>query len=109
MTGPVKFCGNECKYDGLKMTLLRREIKVQNKLGLHARPAAMLVQLVSRFKCEMTMTRDDMTVNAKSIMGVMMLAAECGSTLLLSGEGDQAEQALDAVEELFARRFDEGE
>ena len=91
------------------MSTLRREIKVQNKLGLHARPAAMLVQLVSRFKCEMTVTREDMTVNAKSIMGVMMLAAECGSTLVLIGEGEQAGQALDAVEELFARKFDEGE
>ncbi|MCE5272460.1 HPr family phosphocarrier protein [bacterium] len=91
------------------MTSLRREIKVQNKLGLHARPAAMLVQTVGRFKCELTVTKEDMTVNAKSIMGVMMLAAECGSTLALVGEGEDAGAAMDAVEELFARKFDEGE
>ena len=69
----------------------------------------MLVQLTNRFKSEIAVSKDDMKVNAKSIMGVMMLAAECGSTLVLTGEGEDAEEALNAVEDLFARKFDEEE
>lgn len=92
-----------------EMTTIRREITVRNKLGLHARPAAMLVQLTSKFNSEITVSKNDMQVNAKSIMGVMMLAAECGSVLVLTADGEDAERALEEVEGLFARKFNEEE
>ena len=87
--------------------MLTREIKVINKLGLHARPAAKIVETVKSCKSEITIAKDDLEVNAKSIMGVMMLAAECGSTLIASAAGDDAQEALDSLEKLFAEKFDE--
>ena len=105
----VPAAGPEGRFEEAEMPTLRREITVVNKLGLHARPAAMLVQLTSRYKSDVTISKDDMTVNAKSIMGVMMLAAEQGSTLQLAGVGEDAAEALDALAELFARKFDEEE
>ena len=92
---------------GVNMPLLKKEIVVLNKLGLHARPAALLVQTTGKFKSEITLSRDNMKVNAKSTMGVMMLAAECDSILNIAVEGEDAEEALLAVEGLFARKFDE--
>ena len=91
------------------MPKLQKEIKVLNKLGLHARPAAVLVQTTNRFKSEITIRKDDMEINAKSIMGIIMLAAECGSVLLVTVSGDDAEDALSIVGELFLRKFGEKE
>jgi phosphocarrier protein len=84
-----------------------REVQIINKNGLHARPAAEIVKLATRFKSEITMTRDDLEVNGKSIMGVMMLAAECGATLMVKAEGPDADQAVDAIADLVARKFGE--
>jgi phosphocarrier protein len=84
-----------------------REVLIQNRNGLHARPAAEIVKAASRFKSEVTIRRDDMEVNGKSIMGVMMLAAEYGTTLWLRANGDDAQQAVEAIAALVASRFGE--
>ena len=84
-----------------------REVQIVNKNGLHARPAAEIVKLASKYKSEITMVRDDLEVNGKSIMGVMMLAAECGATLVVRAQGPDAEQAVDAIVALVARKFGE--
>ncbi|MDD5261357.1 MAG: HPr family phosphocarrier protein [Methylacidiphilales bacterium] len=80
---------------------------ILNKLGLHARPAAMFVRVANRFPCEITVEKDGEEVNGKSIMGLMMLAAGCGSRLKVIAAGDEAPQALKELEELIQRKFDE--
>jgi phosphocarrier protein len=84
-----------------------REVQIINKNGLHARPAAEIVKLASKFRSEITMVRDELEVNGKSIMGVMMLAAECGATLMVKAEGPDADQAVEAIAALVARKFGE--
>jgi phosphocarrier protein len=84
-----------------------REAKIVNKLGIHARPAAEIVKTAGKFKSNITIVRDDLEVNAKSIMGVMMLAAECGATITLRATGDDAEAALDALCAVIANKFGE--
>ena len=84
-----------------------REAKIVNKLGIHARPAAEIVKTAGKFKSSITIVRDDLEVNAKSIMGVMMLAAEFGSTIVLRATGDDAEAALDALAACIANKFGE--
>jgi phosphocarrier protein HPr len=84
-----------------------REVKIVNKLGIHARPAAEIVKTAGKFKSSITIIRDDLEVNAKSIMGVMMLAAEYGSTITLRAVGDDAEAALDALSAVIANKFGE--
>jgi phosphocarrier protein HPr len=83
--------------------------EIVNKLGLHARASAKLTQLASRYKSDIWIVRNERRVNAKSIMGVMMLAAGPGSSVLLEAEGEDAEQALAALARLIAGRFEEGE
>jgi len=85
------------------------EAPIINKLGLHARASAKLTQLASTFGCEIWLTRNDRRVNAKSIMGVMMLAAGKGSTVLVEAEGADADAALKALLDLIANKFGEGE
>ena len=87
--------------------MAERSVQILNKHGLHARPAAELVKISTKFQSEITILRDGMEVNAKSIMGVMMLAAECGSTLVLRADGTDAEAAVDALSTLIATRFGE--
>ena len=87
----------------------RREIEIINKLGLHARASAKLTQLAGSYPCEVWMERNGRRINAKSIMGVMMLAAGLGSTVELETEGDDERQALDALEKLFIEKFGEAE
>jgi phosphocarrier protein len=87
--------------------MAERSVRIVNKLGVHARPAAEIVKLAARFKSDITIIRDDVEVNGKSIMGVMLLAAERGSTILLRAEGDDADAALDALAELVANGFGE--
>jgi phosphocarrier protein HPr len=82
-----------------------REVKIINKLGIHARPAAEIVKTAGKFKSDITIVRDDLEVNAKSIMGVMMLAAENGATIALRAIGDDAEAALDALSAVIANKF----
>lgn len=84
-----------------------RSVQIVNKLGVHARPAAEIVKLAAKFGSSITIIRDDMEVNGKSIMGVMMLAAECGSTILVRAEGEDADAALDALAALVANGFGE--
>ncbi len=85
------------------------EVQIVNKLGLHARAAAKLTQIASSFKCEVWLSRNGRKVNAKSIMGVMMLAAGKGASITINAEGDDAEAALAALQKLIAGKFDEGE
>jgi phosphocarrier protein len=84
-----------------------RTVKIVNPLGLHARPAAQLVRLASAFAAHVELERDGVAVNAKSIMGVMMLAAECGASLLIRAEGTDEAAAVEAVAALVERGFDE--
>ena len=84
-----------------------REAKIVNKLGIHARPAAEIVKAAGKFKSNITIVRDDLEVNAKSIMGVMMLAAECGATITLRANGEDADAALDALCAVIANKFGE--
>ena len=85
------------------------EVEIVNKLGLHARASAKLTQLASSFKCEVWLTRNGRRVNAKSIMGVMMLAAGKGAFVTIDADGEDGEAALAALLKLIANRFDEGE
>lgn len=89
--------------------VLKREVTIINKLGLHARAAAKFVTLASGFDAEIRLRRGERAVNGKSIMGVMMLAAACGARLELHASGPEAEQALEHLEDLVRRRFDESE
>ena len=87
--------------------MIRRDLTIVNRLGLHARATAKLVQLLSTFRCQATLEARGRDVNAKSIMGVMLLAAGPGSTVVLRVDGEDAEAAADAAAALFERRFDE--
>ena len=87
--------------------MIERTVSVVNSLGMHARPAAQLVRLASSFASHIELVKDDGSVNAKSIMGVMMLAAECGSTLRIRAEGPDAEAAVTALAALVATGFGE--
>ena len=84
-----------------------RELVVTNKLGIHARPAAMFVKLASRFTCDIFVEKDGEKVSGKSILGLMMLAAGPGSKLKLEASGVDAAQALKEIEALIRRKFDE--
>lgn len=84
-----------------------RELVVSNKLGLHARPAAMFVRIANRFTADILVEKDGEEINGKSIMGLMLLAAGCGSKLKVTAVGPDGIQALKELEELIARKFDE--
>jgi len=87
----------------------RASLEIRNRLGLHARAAAMLVQTASEFDAEVTVAKDGQVVNGRSIMGVMMLAAEQGSRIEVTTRGRQAAEALQAIRELVEGRFKEPE
>jgi phosphocarrier protein HPr len=87
--------------------MVERQVTIRNRAGLHTRPAATLVKTAARFKADFFMQKDNMEINGKSIIGVMTLAAEQGSTLLLRFEGPDEEEAAEAVVSLFERGFDE--
>ena len=86
-----------------------REITIINKLGLHARASAKLTKLAGSYPCEVWMSRGERRVNAKSIMGVMMLAAGIGSVVTVETDGPQEQEAMDALLALIADKFGEGE
>ena len=90
-----------------KHSTVTRELTVSNKLGIHARPAAMFVKTANRFECDVFVEKDGERVNGKSIMGLMMLAAGPGSKLSVEAEGDDAIRALNELEALLKRKFDE--
>jgi phosphocarrier protein HPr len=87
--------------------VIERTARVTNPLGVHARPAAQLVKLSNTFESEIQLVKDDVPVNGKSIMGVMMLAAECGSTITIRAEGSDAEAAAAALSDLITSGFGE--
>jgi phosphocarrier protein HPr len=89
--------------------MIQQEIEIVNKLGLHARASAKLTQLAAKFQSEVWMTKNARRVNAKSIMGVMMLAAGKGSRITLETEGDDEKAAFDALVALIQNKFGEGE
>jgi phosphocarrier protein len=90
-----------------RKTEITRDLVVSNKLGIHARPAAMFVKIASKFDCDIFVEKDGERVNGKSIMGLMMLAAGPGSKLKVIAAGNDAQQALGDIEALMKRKFDE--
>jgi phosphocarrier protein len=84
-----------------------KQLTVRNKMGLHARPAAMIVQTANKFPCDVHLEKDGQNVNGKSIMGVLMLAAAQGTSVTVRTEGDQCHEAADAIAELFDKGFNE--
>ena len=86
---------------------MTKDFRVTNKLGIHARPAAMFVKTANRFSCDIFVEKDGEKVNGKSIMGLMMLAAGPGSTVTVHANGHDASQALAEIETLINRKFDE--
>jgi phosphocarrier protein HPr len=91
------------------MTLARGTFEVRNKLGLHARAATKLVQLASRYPCEIVLSRAGQAANAKSVMGVLLLCGSKGTLLDIEATGDQAKEAVTEIGRLIADRFGEGE
>ena len=87
--------------------MIQKDFKILNRLGLHARPAAQIVQTATGFSCKVDLTKDNVTINAKSSMGVMMLAAEFGSSVRITTDGKDEAQAMQALEKLFDNKFDE--
>ena len=87
--------------------MIEREATIVNQDGLHARPAAQIVRLASSFNSEVELFKDGLAVNGKSIMGVMMLSAECGSSITIRADGPDAQQAVDAISQLVAGGFGE--
>ncbi|HQR18726.1 MAG TPA: HPr family phosphocarrier protein [Gemmatimonadales bacterium] len=87
--------------------MIEREATIVNPLGMHARPAARLVKLAATFESHIEIVKDGLSINGKSIMGVMMLAAECGSSITLRADGPDAEAALEALAALVAEGFGE--
>lgn len=87
--------------------MIERELTVRNKAGIHTRPASMIVRTASKFESEVFLRRDRYEINAKSVIGVMTLAAEQGATLMLVVEGDDEDDAADALEDLFENGFGE--
>ena len=88
-------------------TVIERHATIVNQEGLHARPAAQIVRLAASFGADIELSKDGMDVNGKSIMGVMMLAAECGSDILIRATGPDAEQAVEALAALVESGFGE--
>ena len=89
--------------------MIKKSVTISNKLGLHARASAKLTKLAGSFPCDVYLARGDRRVNAKSIMGVMMLAAGIGVTIDIEISGDQEQEAMDAVVDLINDKFGEGE
>jgi phosphocarrier protein len=89
------------------MSHAEAKVVLSNKMGLHARPSTQIATTASRFAAEVRITKDDMVVDAKSVLELLMLAAECGSTLVISADGEDARDAVRAVAELVETRFGE--
>ena len=91
------------------MVKVVKKMEIKNKLGVHARAAALMVQTVNRYSAQVTISKDGQTADGRSIMGVLMLAATQGSTIEVEAAGQDAEQALKAIEKLVDKRFNENE
>ncbi len=88
---------------------ISKRLEIKNRLGLHARAAALLVQTVSRFSSEVKFSKEGQVVNGRSIIGLLTLGAAKGSRVRVEAKGNDAEESLKAIEELFEKRFDEGD
>lgn len=86
--------------------IIKRKVRIKNKQGLHARPAAIFVQIANKFDSDIVVCKDEEKVNGKSIMGIMMLAAEHGSTVYITASGDDAHDAVEALEKLLSGELD---
>jgi len=91
----------------IEIKTCEREIEIKNKMGIHARPASLLVQITNKYMSDIVIEKDGMTVNAKSILGIMTLAAPFGAKLLFRATGPDAEEALQKINELFDNKFNE--
>ena len=89
------------------MTMIERQVTIINAHGIHARPSAEIVKLAAKFTAQIMLSKDELEVNGKSIMGVMMLAAECGSIVTIRADGADAEAAIEALAALIAGKFGE--
>ncbi len=87
--------------------MIKKNIKVTNTLGIHARPASMIVKVATQFQSDISLIKDDVNSDAKSIMGVMMLAAAKDSTISITADGPDAQPAVEAIMELFEKKFNE--
>jgi phosphocarrier protein len=87
--------------------MIERVFQIKNRLGLHARPAALFVQEAAKYKSSIVVVKDGLEVNGKSVMGLMLLAAESGSKLTIKADGVDEERALEAIGRIFDRKFDE--
>ncbi|MBI4064156.1 MAG: HPr family phosphocarrier protein [Elusimicrobia bacterium] len=87
--------------------MIEKKFTIPNKMGLHARPAALFVQTASRFAAEVRLIKDGIEVNGKSVMGLMMLAAECGCQVTIRAWGVDEEKSMAAIEKIFADKFSE--
>ncbi len=88
---------------------ISKRLEIKNRLGLHARAAALLIQTVSRFSSEVKISKDGRVVNGRSIIGLLTLGAAKGSRVRVEVKGNDAEESLKSIEELFEKRFDEGD
>ncbi len=87
--------------------MITKKLTILNKLGIHARPAAQFVRVASRFQCDVSVEKDDETVDGKSIMGLMMLAVGCGADITVTTDGSDEAEAMAALEELIGKKFGE--
>ena len=87
--------------------MIEEKVKIINKAGLHTRPAATIVKLASKYKCEFTIAKDGISINGKSIIGVMTLAAEMGSEIILTFDGEDEKEAAEEIVSYFQKGFDE--
>ncbi len=87
--------------------MIQKNFRIKNKLGLHARPAALLAQTASKFESKISILKDGQEVDGDSILGIMMLAAEFGSEIVVTANGKDEKEAIKKIEELFKRKFDE--
>ena len=91
------------------MQRVKKRLEIKNRLGLHARASALLVQTINRFSCEVKISKDDQVVNGRSIIGVLTLGAAKGTKIRVEARGEDAQEALTAIEELVENKFGEGE
>lgn len=87
--------------------MIEQDLKIINRLGIHARPAALIAQTAAGFSCDIRLSKDNVTVDAKSIMGVMMLAAEFGSSVHLTTDGSDEKEAAETLKKIFEDKFNE--
>jgi len=91
------------------MAIVEKKITIRNETGLHARPAALFVRIANKFESAITIAKDDQTVNGKSIMGILMLAAEKGARISIIADGNDAEKAVDELSEILSQDIESNE